>query len=233
MLQLKKTAREVIPIYNKIASFLSGGRHYRNLHTATVIMFAFLIFEKLISSMTSADNDGEIYFTFSLGIADLIYVGIYVTVTLLLLLHVKYAFVLIPDSVLFGMKLYTLAASVITLFSYDRITLLSELNLIEQVAEGAAFALFLTVFFCGKLSHNKKFKHHCPIICLGVLAFCLPATIAFEALKVFVEESVYHMSFRVEMLYFIRGVANEMFLDLPYALLVLLTFFEPEHTALS
>ena len=223
--------RGVITIYSKIKSFLSNDRHYRNLHIATVIAFAFLIVEKLISSVTFADNSGEIYFNFALRIADIVYLGIYIAVTLLLLVKAKYKYVLIPDSVLFAMKLYMLLASAATLISYERINLLSELNLIEQMTEGFAFALFLTVFFCGKLSHSKKAKRLCPVICLAVLTFCFPATVVFEAVKVFIEENVYHMSLRMEILYFIKGVANEMFLDLPYALLVLLTFFEPEPTA--
>lgn len=218
-------------MHSKIQHFFSAGRRYKNLHTVTVIAFALLIVEKLMSSMTYADVTGELHFTFSLRVTDLIYIGIYVTVTLLLLLKMKYAYILIPDSLLFGMKLYTIAVSTATLASYEQISLLSELDLIEQLTESFAFALFLTVFFFGKLSHSRKAAIRCPVICLAVLTFCLPTTVAFEALKVFVEESVYHMSLRIELLYFIKGVANEMFLDLPYALLVLLAFFEPKHNA--
>ena len=212
----------------KIENFLAKERRGQILFVLTVCAFGFLIVEKFAASMTNITLDGGIRLDFSFGIKDLICICVYVAVTLLLILRVKYKFILIPDSVLFAIKLHIFIMNAISLFSIEKISMLTELSLIETVTEGFFFALFLTVLFIGKLTSNSSFKKVCPFLCIALLAVCFPATVAFEAIKLFVEDTYYHLSFSFTVLLFIRNVANEIFLDLPYALLVMLMFFVPQ-----
>ena len=226
MLQFIK--KRVTAMYDKIKSYLSKETRQKNLYVVTVCMFVFLVLEKLLSGLSLSSLTADFTLVFSLGLSDVVCLVVYITVTLLLILKVRYKFILLPDSVLFSVKLYALATAVIKLVSAPKIGLLTELSLIESVTEGFFFALFLTVLFIGKLTSNKKAKHTAPVVCLAILALCLPATVAFEVIKVFVEESVYNFPVSVEIFLFAKGVANEIFLDLPYALLVLLMFFVPQ-----
>ena len=183
--------------------------------------------------MTGIDLTGGIRFDFSFGIKDLLCVCVYVAVSVLLLLRVNHKYILIPDSVLFAIKLHVFISGFFTLIVKEKITLLTELSLIENVTESFFFALFLTVLFIGKLTKSKRFKRICPFLCLGALAICFPATIVFESVKVFIEETYYHLPLSFAVLIFIRNVANEMFLDLPYALLIFLMFFAPQNKTKS
>ena len=211
-------------MYDRISTFLSKGTRQKNLYTVTVCMFVFLILEKLFSGIIPGEN----YLSFSLGPDDLVYVAVYTTVTVLLAVKVRYKFILIPDSVLFCLKINTVISGLINLASVSKVGLITELSLIETLTESIFFSAFLTVLFIGKLIPGAaKFKRLCPLLCLGILTVCFPATVTFEALKIFVEEQYYSFPLHTEIFLFIRAVANEMFLDLPYALLVLLMFFVP------
>ncbi len=216
-------------MYSKIQKFFEGEKRQRNLYIATVCAFVFLIMEKFTASMTDITLTGGIQVDFSFGIKDLICVCVYVCVSALLLCGVKYKYILIPDSVLFAIKLHILIMSTVELFSVEKIGLLTELTLIETVTESLFFALFLTVLFVGKLTSNARFKRTCPFLCISALAVCLPATVVFEAIKVFVEETYFHLPLSFAFLIFIRNLVNEMCLDLPYALLVMLMFFVPQN----
>ncbi len=216
-------------MYGKMQRFFENEKTQRNLYIATVCAFAFLIVEKFATSMTDITMTGGIQVDFSFGIKDLICMCVYVCVSALLLRGVKYKYILIPDSVLFAIKLHILVMSLVNLFSVEKIGLLTELTLIETATESFFFALFLTILFTGKLTSNVRFKKICPFLCIAALAVCLPATIVFEGIKVFVEETYFHLPLSFTVLIFIRNLLNEMCLDLPYALLVMLMFFVPQN----
>ncbi len=216
-------------MYSKAQNFFENEKRQHRLYVATVCAFAFLIIEKFITSMTDITLTGGIKVDFSFGIKDLICMGVYFCVAALLLHGVTYKFILIPDSVLFAIKLHILIMSLINLFSVEKIGLLTELTLIETVTESFFFALFLTILFTGKLTSNARFKKICPFLCIAALAVCLPATVVFEGIKVFVEETYFHLPLSFTVLIFIRNLVNEMCLDLPYALLVILMFFVPQN----
>lgn len=213
-------------MYDRVSAFLSKGRRRKNLYIATVVLFAFLAVEKAFFCLGIGLTMSGLTFSHQPDISDILSLLVYTTVTLLLIAKVKYKYILIPDSLLFCLKLNVLILSIISLTELSRLGLLTELSVIEHLVEAFFFALFLAILFAGKLvPETSKFKHICPFLCLGTLAVCLPATIAFEAVKVFVEETVYNFSISIEVMWFVNGVLQEMVLDLPYALLVLLMFF--------
>jgi len=213
-------------MYDRVSAFLSKGRRRKNLYIATVVLFAFLAVEKAFFCLGIGLTMSGLTFSHQPDISDILSLLVYTTVTLLLIAKVKYKYILIPDSLLFCLKLNVLISSIISLTELSRLGLLTELSVIEHLVEAFFFAFFLGILFAGKLvPETSKFKHICPFLCLGTLAVCLPATIAFEAVKVFVEETVYNFSISIEVMWFVNGVLQEMVLDLPYALLVLLMFF--------
>ena len=221
-------------MYDRISSFLSGGNHRKNLHIATVVLFAFLAVEKAFFCFGIGLTMSGLTLSHVPDVSDYLSLLVYTTVTVLLIAKVKHKYILIPDSLLFCLKLNALISSVITLTQLSKIGPLTEISAVEHVVEAFFFALFLGILFTGKLvPETSKFKYICPFLCLGALAVCLPATIAFEAVKVFVEETVYNYSTKVEVVWFINGVLQEMVLDLPYALLVLLMFFPDKKTTSS
>ncbi len=213
-------------MHDKVSAFLSKGRHRKNLYISTVVLFAFLALEKAFFCFGIGLTMGGITLSHQPDISDILSLLVYVTVTVLLIAKVKYKYILIPDSLLFCLKLNVLISSIISLTEISKLGLLTEISVIEHLVEALFFALFLAILFAGKLvPETSKFKHICPFLCFAALAVCLPATIAFEAVKVFVEETVYNFSTSVEVIWFVNGVLQEMVLDLPYALLVLLMFF--------
>lgn len=220
-------------MHDKISSFLSKGNHRKNLYITTVVLFAFLALEKAFFCLGIGLTMSGLTLSHEPNISDYLSLLVYTTVTALLITKVKHKYILIPDSLLFCLKLNVLISSIISLSQISRLGLLTELSVIEHFVESLFFALFLSILFTGKLvPETSKFKHICPFLCFAALAVCLPATVAFEAVKVFVEETVYNFSTKLEIMWFVNGVLQEMVLDLPYALLVLLMFF-PEKKEMS
>ncbi len=213
-------------MYDRVSAFLSSGKRRKNLYIATIVLFAFLAVEKAFFCLGIGLTMSGLTLSHQPDISDVLSLLVYTTVTLLLITKVKYKYILIPDSLLFCLKLNVLISSVISLTEASKLGLLTELSVIEHLVEAFFFALFLAILFAGKLvPETSRFKHMCPFLCFAALAVCLPATIAFEAVKVFVEETVYNFSISIEVMWFVNGVLQEMVLDLPYALLVLLMFF--------
>ncbi len=219
-------------MYDRVSVFLSKGRRRKNLYIVTVVLFAFLAVEKAFFCLGIGLTMSGLTLSHQPDISDVLSLLVYTTVTLLLITKVKYKYILIPDSLLFCLKLNVLISSVISLTEASRLGLLTELSVIEHLVESFFFALFLGILFTGKfVPETSRFKHMCPFLCFAALAVCLPATIAFEAVKVFVEETVYNFSISIEVMWFVNGVLQEMVLDLPYALLVLLMFFSEKKQA--
>ena len=220
-------------MYDKISLFLSRGNHRKNLYIATVVLFAFLAVEKAFFCLGIGLTMSGLTLSHQPDISDILSLTVYTTVTVLLIAKVKHKYILIPDSLLFCLKINVLISSVISLAELSRLGLLEELSVVEHLVESLFFAIFLAILFTGKLvPETSRFKRICPFLCFAALAVCLPATIAFEAVKVFVEETVYNFSTKVEVMWFVNGVLQEMVLDLPYALLVLLMFFPGKKTTL-
>lgn len=208
----------------RICSFLEHRNRQKHLNTATFIMFIFLALEKFVSGMTMRLDEGKTFFDFTFSLTDVIQLLVYISMVVLISQKVKHKYLLIPDFVLFGIKLYTAVSGLIALSQLHHSNLLQELSLLETTVESLLFAFFLLALFGGKLLPNKRAAAFCPVICLGVLSFCVPVTVVFEILKLYVEEQM-NYPLHMEIFVFLRGVINETFLDLPYAMLILLVFF--------
>ncbi len=208
----------------RIYSFLEHHNRQKHLNTATFIMFIFLAAEKLISGMTMRLDAGKTFFDFSFSLADIVQLAVYVSMAVLISQKVKHKYLLIPDFVLLGMKLYAAVSGLVALAQLNHSNVLKELSLLETTVESLLFSLFLLSLFAGKLMHTTAAAALCPVICLGVLSFCVPVTVVFEILKLYVEEQM-NYPLHMEIFVFLRGVINETFLDLPYAMLILLVFY--------
>ena len=208
----------------RIAAFL--GRHNRNRHlnTVTFIMFIFLAIEKAVSGMTMRYEAGKAFFDFTFSLADVLQLLIYISMAVLISQKVKHKYLLIPDFVLLCIKLYAAVSGLVTLLGMHYSNVLNELAVLEKTVESLLFALFLLLLFTGKLSHSVRAASLCPVMCLGVLSLCIPATVVFEILKLYVEEQMNYPLY-MEIFVFLRGLINETFLDLPYAMLILLVFY--------
>lgn len=208
----------------KIAVFLERHNRHRNLNTATFIMFIFLAVEKIISGMTMRYQSGKTFFDFTFSLTDVLQLLIYISMVVLISQKVKHKYLLIPDFVLLCIKLYAAVSGIITLSQLHHSNILKELSVLETTVESLLFALFLLCFFGGKLIHDKHIAPLCPVLCLAILSLCVPVTVVFEVLKLYVEEQM-NYPLHMEIFIFLRGVINETFLDLPYAMLILLVFY--------
>ncbi len=209
----------------RIYRYFESESRVKRLNTLTFAMYCFLAVEKLISGAAIRYEAGQTFFDFSFSLLDVISLGVYIAMAVLVAVKVEHKFLLLPDFVLLGVKLSAAITGVVSLVQISRSDLLLELSLIETTAESILFSLFLIVLFCGKLIKTDRAGKICPILCLAVLSLCVPMTIGFEAVKVYVAESMYTFPVIVEAFNVLRYVINETFLDLPYALLVLLVFF--------
>lgn len=208
----------------KIYAFLESHNRNRHLNTATFIMFIFLAVEKVVSGATMRYESGRTFFDFTFSMTDVLQLLIYISMVVLISQKVRHKYLLIPDFVLLCIKLYAAVSGIITLSQLHHSNILKELSVLETTVESLMFALFLLCLFGGKLIHNKHIASFFPVMCLAILSFCVPVTVVFEVLKLYVEEQM-NYPLHMEIFIFLRGVINETFLDLPYALLILLVFY--------
>ncbi|MBQ3603659.1 MAG: hypothetical protein IJA02_07455 [Clostridia bacterium] len=208
----------------KINAFVHRRGRDKHLNTATFIMFIFLAAEKIASGASLRLYAGKTYFDFTFSLTDIVQLLIYISMAVLISQKVKHKYLLVPDFVLLCIKLYAAVSGLITLSGMHHSNVLSELTVLEKTVESLLFAFFLLALFAGKLLHHKRVAEYCPVICLGVLSFCVPVTVVFEILKLYVEEQM-NYPLHMEIFIFLRGLINETFLDLPYAMLILLVFY--------
>ncbi len=208
----------------RINSFLHSRNRDKHINTVTFMMFVFLAAEKLASGASMRLEGGKTFFDFSFSLADVMQLLIYISMAVLISQKVNHKYLLIPDFVLLGLKLYAAVTGLITLLGVHYTNVLSELSVLEKTVESILFAMFLLFLFAGKLIHTDRAAAVCPLLCLGVLSFCVPVTFVFEILKLYVEEQM-NYPLHMEIFIFLKGVLNETFLDLPYAMLILLVFY--------
>lgn len=208
----------------RINCFLHSRNRDKHLNTVTFIMFILLAVEKVASGASMRLEGSKTFFDFSFSLSDVIQLLIYISMAVLISQKVSHKYLLIPDFVLLGIKVYAAVSGLITLFGIHYSNVLGELSVLEKTVESILFALFLLFLFAGKLIHTDKAAAVCPLLCLGVLSFCVPVTFVFEILKLYVEEQM-NYPLHMEIFIFLKGVINETFLDLPYAMLILLVFY--------
>lgn len=211
-------------IGERIDSFINSRNRHRHINTVTFVMFIFLVVEKVASGASMRVDGGKTFFDFSFSLVDVVQLLIYVSMAALISQRVNHKYLLIPDFVLLGLKLYAAVTGLITLLGIHYTNVLRELAVLEKTVESILFSLFLLFLFAGKLIHTDKAAAVCPLLCLGVLSFCVPVTLVFEVLKLYVEEQM-NYPLHMEIFIFLKGMLNEIFLDLPYAMLILLVFY--------
>ncbi len=210
--------------------------HFQNEHichkhsVVTFLGFLFLAFETLFSGTVAQYSGGHVTFTMSLSVVQLICMAIYLATAFLISVSSGYKYLIIPDMLLLAVKLYTVFAGGISLWSLGGKELLTEIELVEKVVESLLFSVFLAVMLLGKMAKKRApgFYKRAPFVCLIILAVCFPFTAAFEVIRLATALGTYHQHIIIAVFNFVKGVINEIFLDIPYALLVLLIYFVPE-----
>lgn len=198
-----------------------------DLRLFTFTMFVFLVIEKALSTATAIYQKGEILFSFTLKEIDVVSILIYLSMAVLIAFRVPYKYLLIPDFVLLGVKIYSMVQAILVLTQSSANHTLSHFSAVETLVESFLFSLFLLTLFAGKLLHTKhRFSKEYPMHCMRLLIFCFPITVVFEMIKIFIATELHQYPF-VILFNFAKGVLNEAFLDLPYFLLVLLICFVP------
>lgn len=217
---------------NSILNRYYSDIQHRRIHKyATFFMFVILAAESLVYYAEAFYYQGDLVFRIHLEPLKIASTLIYLSVAILVGLKVRYRLLLVPDFFLLCIKLYTAVKSFIHLSELEGFSLADAeyADLLEKGTESALFSLFLIVLFIGKLSHPKKELHEkLPFICFGALAACFPFTLFFEIVKAVSEMSLTDNTTALVVFNFVRGVLGEIFLDLPYALLIILVFFIPE-----
>lgn len=212
-------------IEHKLNLRFSSLRKSRHLRHFTFVMFMFLVMEKILTSASVNYQSGEMHFYFILKELDILSIFVYLSMAMLIALKVKYKYLLIPDFVLLGIKIYSIVNSTLDLTSVATLSVIYKLSAIETIVESTLFSLFLIILFLGKLIHTNNFFHkRYPVYCIRFLLFCFPVTVVFEVIKIFVATEM-HQNTILMILNFAKAVLNEAFLDLPYILLVLLICF--------
>lgn len=205
--------------------------HNRHKHSViTFLGFLFLAFETVFSGTVATYSGGHVVFTMSLSVVQLVCIGIYVATASLVAVSAGYRYLVIPDMLLLAVKIYMVFAGGISLWNLGGKELLTEIGLVEKVVESLLFSLFLAVMLAGKMTKRKapEFYKRAPFVCLIILAVCFPFTAVFEVVRLATALGEYNQHIIIAVFNFVKGVINEMFLDVPYALLVLLIYFVPE-----
>ena len=181
------------------------------------IMFLLLTLEKLISGINFADT-----LSHTLSVTDVLCTGIYFSTGLLLLCGASKRHLLVPDIVLFAVKLYILITNTVALCRAPY-----NIAYMEKVAECLFFICFLAIFFAGKMIHKSSTFHRMyPLYCMLMLTVCLFVTMVFETgiLACALEA---HMVTPHTWISFLKTVLNEVCLVLPYFFLVITVCYIP------
>lgn len=214
-------------IRSKLTELFHSARRQQQLWQWTRWMFVFLAVEKVLSGAVAVYEERQLHFAFSLGDVDLICIAVYAAVAILITLRVRYTYLLFPDFVLFGVKIYTAAAAVVTLFKGGMIVT-DTLAAVETTAESVLFASFLAVLFWGKLSHaHGRITRRYPLYCARLLIACFVVTVLFEVVKCVAAVELHQYPFVVAF-NFVKGVLGETLLDAPYYLLLTMLCFVPQ-----
>lgn len=212
---------------SKLTELFHSKERQRQLWQWTRWMFVFLAVEKVLAGAVAVYENRQLHFAFSLHDIDLVCIAVYTAVAILITLRVRYVYLLFPDFVLFGVKIYTAVTAVITLIK-GGLMLPETLAAWEAAAESVLFALFLAVLFAGKLGHpHGRAARRYPLYCARLLIACFIVTVLFEAVQCVVAVELHRYPF-VVVFNFIKGVLGETLLDAPYYLLLTMLCFVPQ-----
>ncbi len=213
-----------------LKEYFQEGHNCHKHSVVTFFGFLFLAFETVFSGTVATYSGGHVTFTMSLSVAQLICIGIYFATAFLVTVSAGYKYLVIPDVLLLAVKLYAVFVGGVSLWDLGGKELLAEIALVEKVVESLLFSVFLAIMLAGKMAKKKapRFYKNAPFVCLIILAVCFPFTAVFEIIRLTTALGAYQQHIAIAIFNFVKGVINEIFLDIPYALLVLLIYFVPE-----
>lgn len=116
----------------RINRFVHSRNRDKHINTVTFVMFVFLAVEKVASGASMWLEGGKTFFDFSFSLSDVIQLLIYISMAVLISRKVNHKYLLIPDFVLLGIKLYAAVTGLITLLGVHYSNVLGELSVLEK-----------------------------------------------------------------------------------------------------
>ena len=210
--------------------WLAKGNRHKILTYITAIFFIILVTEKITECVSAEFWQGVSGFNLQMSFGDLFGILIYSAMTILIIAKADYKYLLIPDGLLFLSKFIHVIEGFDHLFPLTESDILTKITAIEEIVDNFLFMVFLIIFFSGKLFRNLAgyIKFLIPYVCVISLVMIFPTTVVIETIKVLIEAEFYSYPISVMTFNFIKAVSKEIFLDIPYFLLVLMVYYKPK-----
>jgi len=220
---VKFVAKTIIKEY-----FAKGTRH-RTLTKATAFMFLLLAAAKFIDIFSAPFLQGPELFPAIMTFTEILCVLIYLSMAVLIIRKTDYKYLLIPDALLLFIKFIHVIEGFTNLFPLGDNDILTKITAVEEIAENSLFIVFLMIFFSGKILKKipGRIKTFIPYVCIISLLFAFPTTVVLETVKILIEADFFSFPAKTILFNFIINITNEIFLDLPYFMLVLMVYFKP------
>ncbi len=209
--------------------FTKGNRH-KILTYVTAVFFILLVAEKITECVSPGFWQGVSGFDLQMTFGDLFSIVVYSAMVILIFLKVDYKYLLIPDGLLFLSKFIHVIEGFDHLFPLEENDILMQITAIEEIVDNFLFMVFLMIFFSGKLIKHLAghIRFLIPYVCVLSLILTFPTTVVLETIKVLIEAEFYAYPMSVMTFNFLKAVSKEIFLDIPYFLLVLMVYYKPE-----
>lgn len=216
-------ARESMRVY------FSKGKRHEVLTCVTAVFFVLLVAEKFTECISPAFWQSGTDISLTLSFGDFFSMAVYLSMFILILLKVDYKYLLIPDGLLFISKFIHVLEGFGHLFPLNDGDILTQVTAIEEIVDNFLFMVFLMIFFSGKIIKKLAgyIKFLIPYVCILSLVLTFPTTVVLETIKVLIEAEFYAYSVSAMAFIFVRAIAREIFLDIPYFLLVMLVYYKP------
>lgn len=212
-----------------IKEYFAKGTRHRTLTKATSFMFLLLAAERIIGGISALFMQDTEFFTINMTFTDILCVLIYFSMAVLIIRKTDYKYLLIPDALLLFIKFIHVVEGFADLFPLGDNDILTKITAVEEIAENLLFIVFLIIFFSGKLLRKMhgKTKVFIPYVCIIALIFTFPTTVVLETVKILIEAEFFGFPVKTMTFNFLINISNEIFLDLPYFMLVLMVYFKP------
>ncbi len=209
--------------------FSKGNRH-KILIYITAVFFILLVAEKITECVSPGFWQGVSRFELKMTFGDLFSIVVYSAMVILIFLKVDYKYLLIPDGLLFLSKFIHVIEGFDHLFPLEENDILMQITAIEEIVDNFLFMVFLMIFFSGKIIKHLAghIRFLIPYVCVLSLILTFPTTVVLETIKVLVEAEFYSYPMSVMTFNFLKAISKEIFLDIPYFLLVLMVYYKPK-----
>lgn len=212
-----------------IKEYFEKGTRHKTLTKVTAFMFLLLAAERIIGGISALFMQETELFATNMTFTDVLSVLIYFSMSVLIISKTDYKYLLIPDALLLFIKFIHVVEGFSDLFPIGDNDILTKITAVEEIAENLLFIVFLAIFFSGKLlkKMHGKTRFFIPYVCIIALIFTFPTTVVLETVKILIEAEYFSFSAKTMAFNFIINITNEIFLDLPYFMLVLMVYFKP------